>query len=89
MQNSESASSEAATTSKRHYIIALAVSLVLSLLFWAAFGVFEIVGFVLWTSISALLGSSIGLVSDRKLWVTVIATTLIRTMIFVISWFIA
>ena len=88
MHYQESASSEAATTSKRHYAVALLVSFALSVLFWVILGVFDWVGFVFWTSIAALLGSSIGLVADRKLWVTVVATALIRFLIFAIVWII-
>ena len=85
----ESASNQAATSAKRHYLVALAVSFALSMFFWIALDVFNFVGFVFWTCIAALLGSSIGLVADRKLLITVISTAVIRTLIFVaMTWFV-
>jgi len=80
----ESASNQAATTAKRHYFVSMVTALGLSLLFWALFGVFDFVGFIFWTCISALLGSSIGLVLDRKIWISVVSTAAIRTLIFTI-----
>ena len=88
MAHPESASNEAATTSKRHYFVALLVSLALSVMLWILFGQFDAVGFVFWTSTAALLGSSVGLVMDRNIWVTVGATAAIRLIIFAIVWFV-
>jgi len=88
MAHPESASNEAATTSKRHYFVALLVSLLLSIVLWVIFGQFDAVGFVLWTSMAALLGSSFGLVLDRNIWVTVGATAVVRLVFFAIAWFV-
>ncbi|MDA1027726.1 MAG: hypothetical protein O3B41_01550 [Bacteroidetes bacterium] len=77
----ESASNKAASSAKRHYSVAVLVSLGLSLLFWLVFDIFDLVSFVLWTSIAALLGTSIGLVVGRKLWITVVSTLSIQTLI--------
>lgn len=84
----ESASNLAATSAKRHYGIAFVVSLAMSLFFWLGMGVFNVAGFVFWTCIAALLGSSIGLVAGRRIVVTIIATFVIRLLMFVImTWF--
>ena len=84
----ESASNQASESAKKHYAVAFAVSVVLSLFFWVGLGVFNIAGFVFWTCIAALLGSSIGLVANRRLWITIVSTVAIRTVIFVImTWF--
>lgn len=80
----ESASNKAASTAKRHYLVAVLVSLGLSLLFWLAFDIFDLVSFVLWTSVAALLGTSFGLVVGRKLWITVVSTLTIQTLILTI-----
>ena len=83
----ESASNQAATSAKRHYAIAFAVSLAMSLFFWLGMGDSHVAGFIFWTCIAALLGSSIGLVADRRVVVTVIATAVIRLLIFLVtSW---
>jgi len=81
----ESASSQAATTAKRHYLIAILVSFGLSILFWIALGIFDFVGFLFWSCLAALLGSSVGLVLDRKIWISVVATVIIRLLILAIS----
>jgi len=83
-KNMESASNQASSAAKKHYLAAIGTSLFLSVMFWLILGVFQLVGFILWTFISALLGSSIGLVAGRKLFVTIIATALIRVIVFVI-----
>jgi len=80
----ESASNQASSAAKKHYLVAFAISLLMSILFWLVFGVFQLAGFILWTFISALLGSSIGLVAGRKLGVTVAATIIIRLIVFII-----
>ncbi|HAY36223.1 MAG: hypothetical protein HOE73_02695 [Bacteroidetes Order II. Incertae sedis bacterium] len=84
----ESASNMASTSAKRHYGIAFVVSLAMSLFFWIEMGVFNVVGFLFWTCLSALLGSSFGLVVGRRILVTVVATFVIRLLLFVImTWF--
>ncbi len=82
----ESASNKASSTAKRHYFVAVIVSLALSLLFWVIFGVIDLFGFLLWTTVAALLGSSIGLVVDRKLWITIVSTMVIQVLILSILW---
>lgn len=81
----ESASNQAATTAKRHYLISILVSFGLSVLFWVFLGVFEVVGFLFWSCLAALLGSSIGLVFDRKIWISVLSTIVIRFIILGIT----
>jgi len=80
----ESASNKASSAAKRHYLAAILTSAILSALFWTFFEVVQIVGFIFLTLMAALLGSSIGLVANRNLVVTILATLLIRLVIFVI-----
>ena len=80
----ESASNKASSAAKRHYFAAILTSAILSVLFWTFFEVVQIVGFIFLTLMAALLGSSIGLVANRNLVVTILATLLIRLVIFVI-----
>ena len=72
------------SSAKRHYVLAILHSAVLSVLFWTFFEVTQMVGFIFSTLIAALLGSSIGLVASRNLVVTVLATVFIRLVIFII-----
>ncbi len=80
----ESASNKASSAARRHYLAAILTSGILSVIFWVFFEVFQFVGFIFLTLIAALLGSSIGLVANRNLVVTVLATLFIRFGIFVI-----
>jgi len=81
----ESASNKASNAAKRHYLSAIGTSLFFSIMFWVVFDVFHFAGFIFWTCIAALLGSSIGLVAGKHLVVTIGATAVIRVIIFVIT----
>ena len=62
----------------RHLLLALAVSFGLSLAFWAIFGVFVLVPFLVVSTLCALAGLAIGWLAGRRLAVTVLAPASIR-----------
>ena len=66
----------------RHLLLALAVSFGLSLAFWAIFGVFVLVPFLVVSTLCALAGLAIGWLAGRRLAVTLIATAIIRIGIY-------
>lgn len=69
----------------RHALLALALSLTLSTTFYLAFGVFVMPGFVVMSLAAAAGGTLIGWLAARRLWLTAIATILIRLAIFLVA----
>jgi len=68
-----------------HILVALAVSFGLSVIFWLGFGVFVLVGFILWSVVCAAVGVVIGYFLTRNnIAVTVVATAVIRIAIYLI-----
>jgi len=68
-----------------HILVALAVSFGLSVIFWLGFGVFVLVGFLLWSVVCAAVGVVIGyFVTRNNIAVTVVATAVIRIAIYLI-----
>ncbi|MEL7517681.1 MAG: hypothetical protein AAFN48_01860 [Pseudomonadota bacterium] len=67
----------------RHALIAVLVSFGLSIFFWAAFGVFLAVPFLVVSTLCALGGGVVGWVAGKRLWVTAIMTALIRSAVFI------
>lgn len=62
-----------------HILVALAVSFGLSVIFWLAFNVFVLVGFILWSIVCAAVGVVIGYFAVRNnIAVTVVATAILR-----------
>lgn len=68
-----------------HILVALAVSFGLSLVFWLAFNVFVLVGFILWSIVCAAVGVAIGYFAVRNnIAVTVVATAILRIGLYLI-----
>ncbi|WP_374762854.1 hypothetical protein [Yunchengibacter salinarum] len=65
-----------------HVMVALLVSVGLSLFFWAVLDTFVLMGFLLWSVVAAAAGALIGGRLVERLWVTVLATAVIRIAIY-------
>ena len=69
----------------RHALLALLVSYGLSTAFWGLFGVFVLWPFILVSLACALAGAAAGWLAGRRLWLTLAATAVIRTGVFLIA----
>ncbi len=67
-----------------HAALALAVSYGLSLFFWFGLGVFNLAGFVIISALAAALGLTAGWRAHKKLWITALATLVVRLMLYVV-----
>ena len=68
---------------KTHTLLALFVSYGLSIFFWLGLGVFNLVGFVVVSALAAAMGLGAGWVMKKRLWVTIMATLVIRVALYV------
>lgn len=66
----------------KHIITALIISFGLSLLFWAAYGVFELAPFLIISTACAGGGALAGRIVRDSLAVTALATELLRAAVF-------
>jgi hypothetical protein len=62
----------------RHLLVAALVSYGFSIFFWVAHGMFILKGFIVVSAICALAGAAIGFFTGNKIFMTVIATAVIR-----------
>ena len=69
----------------RHTILALALSFALSAAFWLVWGVFVMPGFVIMSLLAAAAGVIIGQLAGQRLWVTALATIIVRLAIYFIA----
>lgn len=66
-----------------HAAVGLAVAFGLSVVFWLAFGVFDLAGFLIWSTVYGLAGAAIGY-AVRRIVVTLAATAVLRVAHFVL-----
>ena len=67
-----------------HALAALVVSYGLSVYFWLGFGVFNLSGFIVISALAAAMGFIAGWVMKKRLWVTIMATLVIRVALYVV-----
>jgi hypothetical protein len=61
-----------------HFIVALGIAYGLSVFFWLGLGVFNLVGFIVVSALAAIAGLLVGWFGKQRLWLTGLATALIR-----------
>jgi uncharacterized membrane protein YfcA len=66
-----------------HVVVGLVVSFGLSTAFWIALGVFNLAGFLIWSTVIGLIGAAVGTWFKSRI-VNVIATAVIRLIHFVV-----
>lgn len=66
----------------KNFAAALLVSYVLSIVFWLAFGVFNLPGFIFVSAAAALVGTLVGWLMRTSLIVTLLATAIVRIALF-------
>jgi len=69
----------------RHALTALALSVSLSIAFYALFGVFVMPGFVIMSLAAAAVGLAVGWFMGKRLWLTALVTLVVRVGIFWIA----
>jgi len=68
-----------------HVLVALAISFGLSILFWLGFGVFVLVGFILWSVVCAAVGVGAGyFLTKNNIAITALVTLAARIAIYLI-----
>ncbi|PHS24609.1 MAG: hypothetical protein COA84_08935 [Robiginitomaculum sp.] len=67
-----------------HALAALFVSYGLSVFFWLGLGVFNLIGFIIVSALAAAMGLGAGWVMKKRLWVTIMATLVIRIALYVL-----
>ena len=68
-----------------HIVAALVLSFGLSILFWLGFGVFVLVGFILWSLVCAAVGAGAGyFLAKNNILVTAAVTIVLRVAIYLI-----
>lgn len=70
------------TTPLNHGAVALALSYGLSLYFWFALGTFNLIGFIVVSACVALMGALCGWFLNKNIWITAIATIILRLAIY-------
>ena len=68
----------------RHILLALVVAFGLSVAFWLIFGTFVLVGFVLWSLVSAAIGVGVGAFAVRNIVWTGVVTAVVRIVIYLV-----
>ncbi len=68
-----------------HVFTALVTSFGLSLFFWAAFHVFVPIPFFIVSTLCAAAGAAAGIAGGRRIWVTGLATAIIRIAAFILA----
>ncbi|VAV93675.1 hypothetical protein MNBD_ALPHA06-1011 [hydrothermal vent metagenome] len=68
----------------RHTAYALVLSYGLSVFFWLGFGVFNLVGFIVVSALTAALGVASGWVLGKKLGITLLATFVFRILAYLL-----
>jgi hypothetical protein len=61
-----------------HFVVALGLAYGLSVFFWLGLGVFNLAGFIVVSALAALAGLLTGWFGNKRLWLTALATVLIR-----------
>ncbi len=67
-----------------HLVLALITSYGLSVFFWLTLGVFNLIGFIVVSALAAALGLASGMIMQRRLWITVFATLLVRIGLYLL-----
>lgn len=65
-----------------HAIAALGLSYGLSVYFWLGLGTFNLIGFILVSAGVALVGGLCGWFLNKNIWVTIVATIILRVAVY-------
>ncbi len=67
-----------------HIVASVVLAFALSVVFWLAWDVFVLAGFILWSLASGIVGGVVGTLVSKRIFLPLLFTAVIRVVVFVI-----